>query len=198
MVFSVHCGSSNSSTILWRWRNLRKLLWQKWGQTYTENDLPDITKLEDRLCTVLPITGSYLITAHSIFVGALLNSGETNLFLTVELLSKNNRNTQQETFNFTTVDFRYLLDATKQIHELKICMHKSQVHPHSTDAMKGRHWLPLHHLHGLFPPMGYKLSLLLTIIIILGIKRLKICLICSWQVETFSCTLGLLAAARQG
>lgn len=91
----------------------------------------------------------------------------------VELLSKNNRNTQQETFNSTTVDFGYLLGATKKIHELKICMHKSQAHPHSSDARKGRHWLPLHHLHGLFPPMAYKLFLLLTIIIILGTKRLN-------------------------
>lgn len=173
MVFSVHCGSSNLSTILWRWRNHRKLLWQKWGQTHIENDLPNVTKLGDRLCTVLPITGSCLITGHSIFVGALLNGGETNMFLTVELLSKNNRNTQQETFNSTTVDFGYLLGTTKKIHELKICMHKSQVHPHSSDARKGRHWLPLHHLHGLFPPMAYKLFLLLTIIIILGTKRLN-------------------------
>lgn len=139
----------------------------------------DVTKLGDRQCTLLPFSGSYLITGHSILDGALLNGGETNMFLTVELLSKNNGNTQQETFHSTTVDFGYFPDVRKQIHQLKICLHKSQAHPHSTQAMKGRHWLPLHHLHGLFSPMGYKLFLLLKIMIILGTKRLKMHLSCS-------------------
>lgn len=121
---------------------------------------------------------------------------ETNMFLTVELLSKNSRNTQQETFQSTTVDFCYFPDVRKQIHELKACMYKSQAHPHSTQVMKGSHWLPLHHLHGLFSPMGYKLFLLLKIMIILGTKRLKMYLSCGWKMETTSYTIDLLAEVR--
>lgn len=136
-----------------------------------EDDLPDVTSRETGCALFFLSPGPTSSLAIQYLLVLFWTVGKP-MFLTVELLSKNNRNTWQETFNSTTVDFGYLLDVTKQIHELKICMHKSQAHPHFTDAMKGRHWLPLHHLHGLFPPMGYKLFLLLTIMFLLGTKRL--------------------------